>query len=186
MKPQFFEDFQRVFDLYLPQKICEIGTHNGASACQFVDYLVTRVPQLYYTGYDMFDQAQSDLDRIEGNGKGAGSYDVAYQRLDSRRQQHSNFDFELVVGNTRESFTVPQRFDFVYIDGGHSYTTVMHDYSMVRGSRVIVFDDLNLSGVEMAVKEIQSQESDYEFLEWKYPQFLKRRKMAMFFRGAWR
>ncbi len=181
MKPQFFLDFQRVFDLYQPQRICEIGTHNGDSACQFIDYLAPRVPSLHYTGYDIFDLARDNLDRIEGNGKGPGSFETANQRLSERRQQYSNFDFNLVMGNTRETMSTPDTYDFVYIDGGHSYETVMHDYSMVRGSRVIVFDDYNMSGVSMAIKAIRDEASaDYEFLEWTYPHHLKLKKMAMF------
>lgn len=183
MKPVFFEDFKRVFDRYLPENIAEIGTHNAASACQFVDYLIPRVPRLFYTGYDMFDAAVTELSGDEGNGKGPGYYQDSFNKLQQRRAVHGNFDFELVVGETTQSFTQPRTFDFVYIDGGHSYPTVRHDYNMVRGSRVIVFDDVQLSGVRQLVDEIRKVETNYVFEDWHRPQVHKRRQVAMFLKS---
>ena len=46
-------------------------------------------------------------------------------------------------------------FDFVYIDGGHSYETVMHDYAKVKDSKVIIFDDVQMPAVAKAIHEIQ-------------------------------
>jgi hypothetical protein len=45
-------------------------------------------------------------------------------------------------------------FDFVYIDGGHSYETVKHDYEQVKDSKLIVFDDVKITGVNKFVKEL--------------------------------
>lgn len=180
MKPGLLQHFYKIFDIYLPQNICEIGTHNGQSAFQFVDYLWTRVPRLHYTGYDLFESADADLTKAEHNGKGPGRYMDAYRGLEKRKKKYGGkFDFELIRGNTNQTLTSPRVFDFVYIDGGHSYETVMHDYSMLKDSKVIVFDDYQIKGVAQAVNEITKSIKDYECIELTNPDRPKRKQLAM-------
>jgi len=180
MKPGLLQHFHKIFDVYLPQTICEIGTHNGQSAFQFVDYLWTRVPKLHYTGYDLFEGADADITKAEHNGKGPGRYGDAFRGLDKRRKKYGGkFNFELIKGNTNETLTTPRKFDFVYIDGGHSYETVMHDYAMLKESTVIVFDDYQIKGVKEAVDEIMSSIDDCKFLEMTNPERPKRKQMLM-------
>ena len=45
----------------------------------------------------------------------------------------------------------------MYIDGGHSYETVKHDYHKVKDSRIIVFDDVKIAGVYKFVHELKDQ-----------------------------
>ena len=44
-------------------------------------------------------------------------------------------------------------YDFVYIAGGHSYDTVKFDHCMVKDSKIIVFDDVDLKSVKSYVFE---------------------------------
>ncbi len=181
MKSILLQNFYKIFDLYLPQNICEIGTHNGQSAFQFVDYLWPKVHRLHYTGYDLFDQADQQLAIDEHNGKGTGSYKLAHNGLMKRKEKYGKrFTFDLIQGNTKETLKEPKIFDFVYIDGGHSYETVMHDYSMVKDSTVIVFDDYQIKEVAMAVEEIKSQlSSNYEIVQLGAPERPKRKQLAL-------
>lgn len=180
MKPNLLQHFYKIFDIYLPQNICEIGTHNGQSAFQFVDYLWPKVHRLHYTGYDLFEEADAELTKSEHNGKGPGSYDSAFRGLEKRRQKYGKrFTFDLVCGNTKQTLTTPQIFDFVYIDGGHSYETVMHDYSMVKDSTIIVFDDYQIEGVRAAVEDIKKSMENYELVEATNPDRPKRKQMFM-------
>lgn len=180
MKPILLQNFYKIFDLYLPENICEIGTHHGQSAFQFVDYLWPKVSKLHYTGYDLWEDANAEITALEHNGKGPGRYDDAFRGLDKRKRKYGKrFSFELIKGNTNHTLTTPRVFDFVYIDGGHSYDTVMHDYSMLKESKVIVFDDYQIKGVKDAVEEIKSTTADYEFIEFSNPERPKRKQMAM-------
>jgi predicted O-methyltransferase YrrM len=180
MKPALLQHFYKIFDMYLPQNICEIGTHNGQSAFQFVDYLWPKVHRLHYTGYDLFEEATTELTKLEHNGKGPGAYDNAFRGLNKRHQKYGKrFTFDLIKGNTKQTLTVPKQFDFVYIDGGHSYDTVMHDYSMVKDSTVIVFDDYQISEVAKAVNDIKASITDYEFTEIRNPKRPKRKQILM-------
>jgi hypothetical protein len=65
-----------------------------------------------------------------------------------------NFTFMLVPGLTKDTLVEPVKYDFVFIDGGHSYETVKHDYEMVKESKIILFDDYQLSGVRQFVDEL--------------------------------
>ncbi len=181
MKPSLLQNFYNIFDLYLPQNIAEIGTHNGSSAIQFIDYLFPRVHRLQYTGYDLFDMANSETDSIEHNGKGPGNFKLAEKALSKRKEKYGKrFSYELIKGYTKDTLTVPVSYDFVYIDGGHSYDTVMHDYFMVKESTVIVFDDYQIDGVKDAIDEIKNNlESDYEVLEITMPEKPKRKQIAL-------
>lgn len=181
MKQNLLNNFYKIFDVYLPQNICEIGTHNGQSAFQFVDYLFPRVHRLHYTGYDLFEEASDELTKAEHNGKGPGSYKRAFNGLEKRREKYGKrFTFDLIRGNTKQTLSSPQIFDFVYIDGGHSYETVMHDYFMVKESTVIVFDDYQIDGVRTAVDEIKSiLTDDHEIVEISMPERPKRKQLAL-------
>ena len=90
----------------------------------------------------------------EINGKGTGSYEKAEARLSGLKSQYPKFKYKLHKGFTTESFTSPIIADLVYIDGGHSTETVLHDYSMVKGSKIIVFDDYQMDSVVEAIKQI--------------------------------
>jgi precorrin-6B methylase 2 len=58
----------------------------------------------------------------------------------------------------------PTKFDFVYIDGGHSYDTVKHDYSMVKDSTLIVFDDVKITAINVFIKELIAEGVDVEIV----------------------
>jgi len=55
----------------------------------------------------------------------------------------------------------------VYIDGGHSYETVKHDYEKVKDSKIIVFDDVKITGVNKFVKELSNQGINVEIVKTK-------------------
>jgi hypothetical protein len=181
MKLWQLQPFYTIFDLYAPSNICEIGTHNARTACQFVKYLAPRVNRLHYTGYDLFEDADPVITQQEHNGKGPGAEINAMQSLAKMQSRHANFTFEVTQGNTKSTLTQPKTFDFVYIDGGHSYDTVMHDFTMVCRSTALVFDDYQIKEVRQAVDEIIVAYPDYLAILLPTNNIrLKRQQMAMF------
>src|SRR6056300_1237819 len=125
MKARLLTSFYKIFDHYKPNTICEIGTHDAKSAVQFVDYCLKYNPNLLYVGYDIFDDVKNDqaFHIKEINGKGAGNYNTATNNLLHRKTKKNNFKFKLFKGYTQDTLT-KSVYDFVYIDGGHSYETV--------------------------------------------------------------
>ena len=155
MNPKMLPPYHQIFDRYKPKVICEIGTHDGKSAIQFIDYCIKQTLDLHYIGYDIFDAVKNNTEfhEKEINGKGAGKLNVAKNNIRHRQRKNKNLKFDLIQGYTQDTLT-EQAFDFVYIDGGHSYETVKHDYSKVKDSTVIVFDDYQVEGVKKFVDEL--------------------------------
>lgn len=166
MKPSMLPPFHQIFDYLKPKTICEIGTHDGKSAIQFVDYCLQINPGLKYYGYDAFDSVKNNVEfhEKEINGKGAGSMYRATRNLEHRQKKYKKFEFKLIKGFTTDTLK-ESVYDFVYIDGGHSYETVKYDYSMVKKSKVIVFDDYQTDGVKKFFDELVTDLS-IEKVDW--------------------
>tara|TARA_R110000868_G_scaffold278806_1_gene538922 strand:- start:425 stop:967 length:543 start_codon:yes stop_codon:yes gene_type:complete len=156
MKPFIFDVMKDVIGNSTPAFIGEIGTHKGATATQFIDLLSPRVDNILYYGYDVFDDKVGNLEfhRAERNGKGGVTQLRAETTLNKLKARYGNLEYKLHRGYTTTTLIEPVVFDFVYIDGGHSYETVKHDYSMVKESKLIVFDDLNLPEVKQFIDEL--------------------------------
>jgi hypothetical protein len=139
---------------YHPKIIVETGTHSGRTAAFMCSIALKYNDDVEYYGFDLFDMASEETHKREINGKGAGSYEKATARLTGLKNQYPKFKYTLHKGFTTESFKNPIVADLVYIDGGHSTETVLHDYSMVKGSKIIVFDDYQMDSVVDALKII--------------------------------
>ena len=167
MKPWHFKKFQEVMDEVQPCSIAEIGTHDGRTAIQMANYaLHISDKNIRYTGYDAFDTISSS-ESLNGeiNGKGLGSKNEAIRWLNKvKKRNPGRFEYELIEGYTSTTLTSPVSFDFIYIDGGHSYETVKHDYSMVKDSKAIIFDDWYIPEVEKFLKELETEHT-IEYIE---------------------
>lgn len=130
-----------------PKTILEIGTHRCRTACRMLYRAVYYNPNVYYIGYDVFEEGSDTNNKKEFNEKGLGTLRHAEYAL-------RDFKHELYKGLTINTLTTPRIADLVFIDGGHSYETVKHDYNMIKESPHIIFDDYNLSSVKQFVDEI--------------------------------
>lgn len=148
-----FNKFCNLIQKYKPTSYIEIGCHNGFSARQVCLEMLKYCPELNYIGFDAF----SEVDWTELNGKSKSTENhknKINQRLNNLLITNPKFKFKIIEGLTTQTITSPIYADFVYIDGGHSYDTVMHDYNMTKESKIIILDDYNYPGVEKAVAEI--------------------------------
>lgn len=166
MHKEICEKVYSIIDIYKPKSYCEIGVHNGLTAKDICLKILKYHPRLQFFGYDLFDT----VNKIEHNGKTQASVEHK-KRCDSRlagvKRKHKHFQYSLIEGLTVNTLVEQRKFGLVYIDGGHSYDTVMHDYNMVKGSKIILFDDYNLPGVKKAVDEIGKGYLLKEFDNWK-------------------
>lgn len=138
----------------------EIGSHKGRSIVAFANILKQNVKKLHLIGYDIFGLETKEFHSKEDNGKGAGDYNKCNQRLSKVSKRNPNITFELIAGYTTDTLK-PTSVDWVYIDGGHSYETVKWDHQQLKDSRVIVFDDSDLTGVNKYLWEIKDQYNLY-------------------------
>jgi predicted O-methyltransferase YrrM len=167
MKDHQFKLFQKLLDEIKPTSIAEIGVHKGITASQMCEYvLLTTNNNLTYTGYDAFDLVSQEQQIIEVNGKGPANLNAAHRHIGKMVKRYSNrFTYEFKIGWTTDTLTSPVLFDFIYIDGGHSYESVSHDWSMVKKSKMIVFDDYGMPGVNKLMREIENSGTKIEYIE---------------------
>lgn len=130
-----------------PASLLEIGVWRGDRSVQFLQAAPNLVD---YVGADLFEQMDSPTFTHEsmGNCLPKSMAEVESRLLASR--SNPNTQIRLVRG--RSDVTLPQlaaersgRFDFIYIDGGHSLETVANDWEwsrqLIRPGGTVVFDD---------------------------------------------
>ena len=78
---------------------------------------------------------------IEKNNIGSATSSWSTKLIHGGLRYLENFEFKLVKGDTKATLTQQKDFDIAYLDGGHSFETVKHDYNMCKQLPVVVFDD---------------------------------------------
>ena len=166
MNTEICKEVYKLIDIHKPKSYAEIGVHNGLTAKGICLEILKYHPRLQFFGYDAFTTVSHE----ERNGKTQASNEHkerCISRLAGVKRKYKHFQFSLYEGFTTETLIEPRTFGLVYIDGGHSYETVKHDYNMVKNSKIIVFDDYNIKGVKEAVDEIGKGYLLKEFDDWK-------------------
>lgn len=127
--------------------IVETGTWNGGRAIEMALAAFENVDDVHYRGFDLFEEATDETDKLELNIKAHNLTEAVGHRLAEftvkMKEQGKKFTHTLYCGNTKETMK-GKRFDDVdlaYIDGGHSYDTVKSDYTFLKDVPVVVFDD---------------------------------------------
>jgi predicted O-methyltransferase YrrM len=154
MKPWQFTLFRKLLDEIQPTKIAEIGVHNGRTASQMCEHILSTRPDaiISYTGYDAFDELSDHKGEL--NGKGQATKAKAEQWLQKMKKRYpGRLEYTLIEGFTAETLLEPVTYDFVYVDGGHSYESVLHDWNMLKTCSMLVFDDYCMPGVSKLFKE---------------------------------
>lgn len=177
MKERYFQHFREILSEFRPETICEIGTHNAKTALQIIQHLVKLQIKHKYTGYDAFELANNSSDQEEINGKGPGDYNLVLSKF--RRIQSNLFSFELHRGWTQDTLT-EAAYDFVFIDGGHSYETVKYDHSKVEKSKIVIFDDYEIPDVQKYFDEYVWK-NQIEQVDWNLKEIKKQNKTVFTF-----
>lgn len=128
-----------------PKAILEVGTWNGERA----RHMLNLCPTATYYGFDIFEDATVENDKLELNAK-------AHHYVQNVREKLTGRDAHLIKGNTRETLAnFNEKVDFVWIDGGHSVETIRSDWENVKRCLApdawVFFDDY-YSGPEIDTK----------------------------------
>jgi hypothetical protein len=126
--------------------LAEVGTWNGSRAIQMANAaFAAGAEEVCYWGFDTFDQGNDRT--YEGHSKPHASLWRVSRRLENYGQTMARlgkkFTSVLKQGNSNSTLQIfTPTVDFAYIDGGHSYETVLNDYTHFKKTPYIVFDDI--------------------------------------------
>jgi predicted O-methyltransferase YrrM len=140
--PMRYDFIHDAVKLKQPKAIAEIGTWNGRRALA----MLNQCPTAKYYGFDLFEDATPETDRVEFNVK-------RHNRMTDVFEYLTGFDVMLYKGNTRETLkTFNQPVDFVWLDGGHSIETIQSDWDNIKRCLTpdawVFFDDYFTGGID--------------------------------------
>ena len=165
-----------------PKNILEIGVFCGVTAKNICDFLYkSNGNNFTYTGIDLFGINQSDeRDEVKPNFLKDQKFSnplkniyynyILKENLNSiesvqKLLQKYSQNIKLIAGDTNKVLKEIdlQKIDFVFLDGGHSYETVINDLSILYESmkgqkKVILCDDY---GKESHIAEVERAVNDF-------------------------
>ena len=180
LKKPYGDNFLSLVEEYKPKNVLEIGVFCGVTSRNICELLKTNFGNDFrYYGLDLFGSTKtSSVDEIEPkfleNQKFSNPLKTIYYNFIKKENLNSkisvqNFlkkfsqNIELIEGDTRVTLEkVPlSEIDFVFLDGGHSYDTVLSDlqklYDNMKNNSKIVCDDFagitKIESVEKAIKD---------------------------------
>jgi len=169
-------------DKHKPKNFLEIGVFCGVTARNTCDYLnLIHGNKFKYIGVDLFGTSQKhQKNEIEPNFLKHQKFSnplkniyynyILKENLNSlesnkRLLQKYEKNIKLIAGDTNEVLKKIDlsSIDFVFLDGGHSYTTVLNDLEVIYKSlrnknKVILCDDY---GEESLIKEVKNAIDDF-------------------------
>ena len=180
LKKPYGDNFLSLVEEYKPKNVLEIGVFCGVTSRNICELLKPNFGSDFrYYGLDLFGSTKtSSVDEIEPkfleNQKFSNPLKTIYYNFIKKENLNSkisvqNFlkkfsqNIELIEGDTRVTLEkVPlSEIDFVFLDGGHSYDTVLSDlqklYDNMKNNSKIVCDDFagisKIESVEKAIKD---------------------------------
>lgn len=146
--PRRYKQLAKIVQHYKPSTIVETGTWNGGRAIEMALAAFEHTDEVHYIGFDLFEEANEELDKYEMNSKPHNMVEAVEFRLSEFAQVMNKtgktFTFELHKGDTKKTLPLcssVNEADFAYIDGGHSYETVKSDFDNLKHIPALVFDD---------------------------------------------
>ncbi len=180
LKKPYGDNFLSLVEEYKPKNVLEIGVFCGVTSRNICELLKTNFGSDFrFYGLDLFGSTKkSSVDEIEPkfleNQKFSNPLKTIYYNFIKKENLNSkisveNFlkkfsqNIELIEGDTRVTLEkIPlSEIDFVFLDGGHSYDTVLSDlqklYDNMKNNSKIVCDDFagitKIESVEKAIKD---------------------------------
>lgn len=151
----WFAGVKTIWDSFIPivkpQKICEIGSYEGASACYLIDTLASTYNiELHcidtWNGgieHDKDGFAHADMNEVEArfHQNISKAISVANNKVElTIHKELSDFALARLLSNGRRNY-----FDLIYIDGSHQASDVLCDavlaFKLLKVGGHIIFDD---------------------------------------------
>lgn len=136
-----------------PIKIVEIGVYTGKRAIELIECAKIFNKNIVYYGFDLFEEITNLQIKTELSKKPSHFKEI------KRKLLKVSPDVQLFKGNTNKTlrlFNGKKKFDFIFIDGGHSIKTISNDWSFaeknLKKKGTIVLDDYYVGNKEIVKK----------------------------------
>ncbi len=160
-----------------PKVFLEVGVFHGVTARNVCELLSSiHGNNFKYIGLDLFEENKENKDEIIPKTKFSNPIKKIYFNYIIRQDPYSKQAVEyllkkfknnvsLIKGNSNNELKKidMSKIDYVFLDGGHEYSTVMNDLSccadVIRNNGTILCDDYDLSyapGVKKAIDDFTS------------------------------
>ena len=158
-----------------PKNFLEIGVFHGVTSRNVCDLLQKiNGNDFTFTGVDLFTtESETIKDEIIPQTKFSNPFKTIYYKYIIRLDPYSKESVEKLLSKHKNNINIIKgnsnkilkeisldKFDYVFLDGGHKYETVMNDLQnltqVVNNNGIILCDDYNLSyapGVKKAIDE---------------------------------
>ena len=158
-----------------PKVFLEVGVFHGVTARNVCELLYTiHGNDFKYIGLDLFEENLESKDEVIPNTKFSNPLKTIYFKFIKRQDPYSKKavedllkkyknNFSLIKGNSNDILKKidMSKIDFVFLDGGHDYSTVINDLNcckeVIENKGTVLCDDYDLSyapGVRKAIDEI--------------------------------
>ena len=157
-----------------PKSFLEVGVFHGVTARNVCEALFEiHGNNFKYIGLDLFEESEQNKNEIIPNTKFSNPLKTFYFRYIKRQNPYSlecvedllskfKSNVHLIKGNSNK--LLPKidmnKIDYIFLDGGHEYNTVMNDLNCcvetIKNKGTILCDDYDLSqapGVKKAIDE---------------------------------
>ena len=161
-----------------PKNFLEVGVFHGVTARNICELLYTiHKDDFKYIGLDLFEESDENKDEVIPNTKFKNPLKNIYFNYIKKQNPYSieavedllkkfKNNVSLIKGNSNiilEKIDM-SKIEYVFLDGGHDYSTVINDLSscseVIQNNGVILCDDYDLSyapGVKRAIDEFTYQ-----------------------------
>ena len=160
-----------------PKTFLEVGVFHGVTARNVCELLYTlHGNEFKYIGLDLFEENSENKDEIIPNTKFSNPLKTIYFKYIKRQDPYSKEAVEDLLSKFKNNVSLIRgnsnivlkkidmaQIDYVFLDGGHDYSTVMNDLNccieVVNNGGTILCDDYDLSyapGVKKAIDEFTS------------------------------
>jgi hypothetical protein len=166
--------FLKEISIKNPKVFLEVGVFHGVTARNVCELLYKLHGNNFkYIGLDLFEENSENKDEIIPNTKFSNPLKTIYFKYIKRQDPYSKEAVEDLLGKFKNNVSLIRgnsnivlkkidmtQIDYVFLDGGHDYSTVMNDLNccieVVNNGGTILCDDYDLSyapGVKKAIDE---------------------------------
>ena len=170
--------FLKEVSIKRPKVFLEVGVFHGVTARNVCELLYSlHGNDFKYIGLDLFEKNLESKDEVIPNTKFSNPLKTIYFKFIKRQDPYSKKavedllkkyknNFSLIKGNSNDILKKidMSKIDYVFLDGGHDYSTVINDLNcckeVIENNGTVLCDDYDLSyapGVRKAIDEFTSK-----------------------------